>query len=67
MNKFKSVEFFHVEMASQTDTALDQLNHIIDTVFSNIGKFEPFDWFTTLQLLYTRLDRQLQVDGSTGT
>ena len=51
-------------MASQTDTALDQLNHI-DTVFSNIEKFEPFDRYTTLQSLYTTLDHQLQ-DGLMG-
>ena len=54
MNRFKSVEFFHVEMASRVGTSLDQLNHIIDTVFSNIEKFEPFDGYTTL------LDHQLQ-------
>ena len=34
MNRFKSEEFIHVEMASRADTALDQLNHIIDTTFS---------------------------------
>ena len=65
MNRFKSVEFFHAEMASQTDTTLDQLNHIIDTTFSNIGKFEPFDRYTTLQSLYTALDHQ-QEDGMMG-
>ena len=65
MNRFKSLEFFQVEMASQTDTALNQLNHIIDTVFPNIGKFEPFDRYTTLQSLYTALDHQLQ-DGLMG-
>ena len=43
MSRFKSVEFFHVEMASQADTALDQLNHITDTAFSSIETFEPFD------------------------
>ena len=43
MNRFKSVD----------DTALDQLNHIIDTVFSSVENFEPFDRYTTLQSLYT--------------
>ena len=36
-------EFFHIEMASQTVTALDQLNHIIDATFSSIEQFERFD------------------------
>ena len=65
MNKSKSVEFFHVEMASRTGTALDQLNHSIDATFSSIRKFEPFDQYTTLQSLYTALDHQLQ-DGLMG-
>ena len=67
MNRFKRVYFFHVQMASQTDTALDQLNHIIDATFSSI-KFEPFDRYTTLQSLYTALDPQpgRWVDGLTG-
>ena len=42
MKKFKSVEFFHIEMASRTYTALDQLNRIIDIIdvtFSNNGDF----------------------------
>ena len=65
MNRFKSVEFFYVEMASQTDTALDKLNHIIATVFSNIERFEPFDRYTTLQSLYTALNHQL-LDGLMG-
>ena len=47
-------------MASRTDTAFDQLNHIIDTIFSSVEKFEPFDRYTTLQSLYTALDHQLQ-------
>ena len=47
-------------MAPRTDTALDQLNHIIDTTFSSVDKFEPFDRCTTLQSLYTALDHQLQ-------
>ena len=47
-------------MASRTDTALDQLNHIIDTTFSSVVTFEPFDRYTTLQSLYTALDQQLQ-------
>ena len=29
MNTSKSVEFFHIEMASRTDAALDQLDHVI--------------------------------------
>ena len=52
-------------MASRTDTALDQLNHIIDTTFSSVERFEPFDRYTTLQSLYTALDHQLQ-DGLMG-
>ena len=52
-------------MASQADTSLGQLNHIIDATFSNIDKFEPFDRYTTLQSLYTALDHQLQ-DGLKG-
>ena len=52
-------------MESRADTALDQLNHIIDTVFSNIETFDPFDRYTTLQSLYTALDHQLQ-DGLMG-
>ena len=43
-----------------SDTALDQLNHIIDATFSSVENFEPFDWYTTLQSLYTALDHQLQ-------
>ena len=57
MNRFKSVEFFRIEMASRTDTALDELNHVINTTFSNIRTFEPFDRYTTLQSLYTAVDR----------
>ena len=56
---------FHVEMASRTDTALHQLNHIINATFSSVEKCEPFDWYTTLQSLYTALDHQLQ-DGLMG-
>ena len=52
-------------MASRADTALDQLNHIIDATFSSIEKFEPFDRYTTLQSLHTALDHQLQ-DGLMG-
>ena len=44
---------------------MDQLNPIIDTAFSNVHKFEPFDRYTTLQSLYTALDHQLQ-DGLMG-
>ena len=60
MNRFNSVKFFHIEMASRTDTALDQLNHVIDTTFSSIRNFEPFDRYPTMQLLYRALDHQLQ-------
>ena len=31
MNRSRSEEFFHIEMTSRMDTALDQLNHVIDT------------------------------------
>ena len=41
MNGSWSVEFFHVEMASRTDMAVDQLNLIIDDIFSSVEKFEP--------------------------
>ena len=47
-------------MASRAVTALDQLNHIIDAKFSNIEQFERFDRYTTLQSLYTALDRQVE-------
>ena len=47
-------------MASRTDTALDQLNHIIDATFSSVENFELFDRYITLQSLYTALDHQLQ-------
>ena len=40
-------------MTSRTDTALDKLNHIIDTTFSIVEKCEPFD-------RYTALDHELQ-------
>ena len=52
-------------MASLTDTALDQLNHVTNDTFSSIRKFEPFDRYTTLQSLYTALGHQLQ-DGLMG-
>ena len=52
-------------MASRTDTALDQLNHIIDTTLSSVKNFEPFARYTTLQSLYTAFDHQLQ-DGLMG-
>ena len=65
MNRFKIVEFFHIEMASRTDTALDQLNHVINTTFSSIRKLEPFDRYTTPQSLSRALDRQLE-DGLMG-
>ena len=50
---------FRVEMASRTDTALDQLNLIIDARFY-VKKCEPFDRYTTLQSLYIAQDHQLQ-------
>ena len=52
-------------MTSRADTALDQLNHIIDATFSSIERFEPFDRYTTLLSLYTSLDHQLE-DGLMG-
>ena len=52
-------------MASRSDTALDQLNHVINTTFSSVEKFEPFDRYTALQSLYTVIDQQLQ-DGLMG-
>ena len=42
---------FHVEMASRTDTALDQFNHVIDATFPSVETFEPFDRYTKLQSL----------------
>ena len=39
---------------------MDQLNHIIEATFSSIEQFEPFNWYTTLQSLYTSLDHQLE-------
>ena len=63
MNRSRSEEFFHIGMVSRTDIgSLDRLNHIINTTFSNIRKFEPFDRYTTLQ---SALDHQLQ-DGLMG-
>ena len=47
-------------MSSRTDTALDQLNHVINVTFSNIRKFAPFDRYTALQSLYRALDHQPQ-------
>ena len=46
-------------MASRTDMALDQLNHIIDDTCSSVEKCGLSDRYTTLQSLYTTLD-QLQ-------
>ena len=48
-------------MASRSVTT--QLNHIIDSTFSNIEQFERFDRYTTLQSLHTALDHQVE-DGS---
>ena len=36
-------------MPLHTGTALDQLNHIINTTFSSIEKVELFDQYTTLE------------------
>ena len=45
-------------MASRSVTA--QLNHIIDSTFSNIEQFERFDRYTTLQSLHTALGHQVE-------
>ena len=56
MNGSWNEEFFHVEMASRTGRALDQLNHLIDTTFSDVEKFESSNRHRyTLQSLYTAL------------
>ena len=47
-------------MTSRSATALSELNHIIDATFPNIEQFERFDWYTTLQSLYTALDHQVE-------
>ena len=65
MNTSKSVEFFHIGMASRTDTAFYQLNHVINDSFSSIRKFEPLERYIRLQSLYTARDHQLQ-DGLMG-
>ena len=52
MTRSLNEKFFRVEMASQMDMALDQLNHIIDAIFSSVEK--------CLQSLYTAFDHQLQ-------
>ena len=50
-------KFFHFEMATRTnDTALDQLNHIIDATFADVEKVESYKRYTTLQWLYTPLN-----------
>ena len=59
MNRCRSEEIFYIDMASRTETALDQLNHIIDTTFSSIDKCERFNRYTSLQSLHTALDHQL--------
>ena len=56
-------EFFHIEMTMRTDTALDQLNQIIDATFSRVEKFEPFDQYT-VTIIVISLDHRLQ-DGLT--
>ena len=52
-------------MSSRSATALGELNHIINATFSNIEQFERFERYTTLQSLYTALDRQVE-DGLMG-
>ena len=39
---------------------MDQLNHLIDTTFFDVEKFESSNRRYTLQSLYTALDHQLQ-------
>ena len=39
---------------------MDQLNHLIDTTYSDVEKFESSNRRYTLQSLYTALDHQLQ-------
>ena len=39
---------------------MGELNHIIDATCSNIEQFERFEWYTTLQSLYTALDHQVE-------
>ena len=58
MNGSWNEKLFHIEMATRTgDTALNQLNHIIDV---DVEKFESFNRYTTLQSVYTALAHQLQ-------
>ena len=45
-------------MVSRSVTA--QLNHIIDSTFSNIEQSERFDQYTTFHSLHTSLDHQLE-------
>ena len=52
-------------MTSRTDT-LDQLNHIIDTTFSSVENFEPFDRYTTLQSFYTARHSMHMTGGGCG-
>ena len=47
-------------MATRMDTALDQLNDIIDATFSDVERFVSFNRYTILQSLYTVLDHQSQ-------
>ena len=39
---------------------MDQLNHLIDTTFSDVEKFESSNCRYTLQSLYAALDHQLK-------
>ena len=39
---------------------MDQLNHLIDTTFSDVEKFKSSNRRYTLQSLYAALDHQLQ-------
>ena len=59
------MEFFHVEMASRADTALDQLNHIIDATFSSIEKFESL-YYIAIVVYGASSSTGKWVDGSTG-
>ena len=47
-------------MASRSVTAMGELNYITNGTFSYIEPFERFDRYTTLQSLYTALDRQVE-------
>ena len=52
-------------MAWRSTTALGELNRISNATLSNIEQFVRFGRYTTLQSLYTALDRQVE-DGFMG-